>query len=84
MINLSKSIFNRMNEGYLQFKAIIESALDPNFIVDLEHIRTWTSMQSLIVVSAIDEHYDVLVSHEDLVAVDTLPELYGFVRQKLS
>ncbi len=71
-----------MNPSYPEFKARIEEALDPKFTVDVEQIRTWTSMQSLIAVSAIDEHYDVLITYEDLASVSTLQELHDVVQRK--
>jgi len=73
-----------MNAGYSEFKSIIEGVLDAKFVVELERLRTWTSMQSLIAVSAIDEHYDVLVSHNELASVNTLYELYQLINSKNS
>lgn len=71
-----------MNADYPEFKSIIEGVLDAKFVVDLEKLRTWTSMQALIAVSAIDEHYNVLVSYEDLASVNTLEELHLLIISK--
>ncbi|OFZ56965.1 MAG: hypothetical protein A3D92_06905 [Bacteroidetes bacterium RIFCSPHIGHO2_02_FULL_44_7] len=73
-----------MYTGYSEFKGIIESVLDAKFVVDLEKLRTWTSMQALIAVSAIDEHYNVLVSYDELASVSTLQELYLLINSKNS
>jgi hypothetical protein len=40
-------------------------------------------MQTLIVVSALDEHYDVLLSHEELKQAKKLEELYSILLQKI-
>lgn len=73
-----------MNAEYSEFKSIIEGVLDAKFVVDLEKLRTWTSMQTLIAVSAIDEHYDVLVSYNELSSVNTLQELHVLIISKKS
>lgn len=49
-----------------------------------DKVQDWTSMQSLIVVSAIDEHYDVLMSHEELKNVNSLEGLHQKVLSKLN
>lgn len=73
-----------MNKTYSEFNALVKSLLDPKFTSDYESIDTWTSMQSLIVVSAIDEHYNVLISYEDLKEVKSLEDLYVIVMHKIS
>lgn len=68
-----------MEKDYSEFKKIVSDALTNSRIEDIEDIRSWTSMQVLIVVSAIDEHYDVLISHEEMKSISRLQELFSLV-----
>mgnify|MGYP001067845248 CR=1 FL=1 len=72
-----------MNKKYSEFNSLIKSLLDPKFTANYEHVDTWTSMQTLIVVSAIDEHYDVVIAYEELKACSTVKELYELVVSKV-
>lgn len=60
----------------------MKDAFAGSFASAYDKVQDWTSMQSLIVVSAIDEHYDVLMSHEELKNVMKLEELHQKVLQK--
>lgn len=73
-----------MEKDYSQFKEIVSEALSNSRIHDVEDIRSWTSMQVLIVVSAIDEHFDVLISHEEMGGVTQFQELFNLVTNKLT
>lgn len=73
-----------MKHDYATFKSQMEEAMNSSYHMDLENVRSWTSMQSLIAVSAIDEHYDVLIAHEELSAIGTLKQLFRLVVQKIS
>lgn len=73
-----------MNHDFATFKSQLDEAMNSSYHIDLENLRSWTSMQALIAVSAIDEHYDVLITHDELAAVSTLKELFALVQQKAS
>lgn len=71
-----------MELDYSRFKSQLEEAMNSSYHMDIENVRSWTSMQSLIAVSAIDEHYDVLIDHEEMAAIDSLDQLFTLVSQK--
>ncbi|MDX2362354.1 MAG: hypothetical protein QNK23_16215 [Crocinitomicaceae bacterium] len=72
-----------MEAGYENFSEMVQELFDPQFSFDHSNVESWTSMQSLIVVSAIDEHYDILLSHEELKQAKKLADLYSILTQKL-
>lgn len=63
------------------FKSVIQKEFPTNPSI-AEEMEDWTSMQALIIVSAIDEHFDVLIEHEDLKTSNNILELYNRVKQK--
>lgn len=71
-----------MKLDYAAFKSQLEEAMNSSYHMDIENVRSWTSMQALIAVSAIDEHYNVLISHDELAAVKSLKQLLALVEQK--
>lgn len=82
MVDLTNGVYRLMNESYTEFSALVKGLLDPKFSSDYERIETWTSMQSLIVVSSIDEHYDLVVTYEELHACNTLKDLFEVLKNK--
>lgn len=62
---------------------MIKELFDPQFTFDYANVESWTSMQTLIVVSSLDEHYDVLLSHEELKQAKKLEDLYAILLQKI-
>lgn len=64
------------------FEELIKEQFDGVYQKRYNQLREWSSMQSLIVVSAIDEHYDVLISQSELNEVETLLALHGLVIRK--
>lgn len=72
-----------METDFKEFSAMIEELFEPQFNFDHRSLESWTSMQALIVVSAIDEHYGILLSHEELKQAKTLEELHEILKQKL-
>jgi acyl carrier protein len=72
-----------MEKDFTVFSKMIQDLFDPQFSFDYLNVESWTSMQTLIVVSALDEHYDVLLSHEELKQVKKLEELYSILLQKI-
>jgi acyl carrier protein len=72
-----------MDKTFDFFQRIIQDQFVGSFASLYDKISEWTSMQSLIVVSTIDEHYDVLMSHEEFKNVTSLEALHQKVLQKL-
>lgn len=71
-----------MEKEFSKFDQMIQGLFDPKSSFDYRLVETWSSMQSLIVVSAIDEHYDMLVGHEDLKRLKSVEELHTFLLKK--
>ena len=65
------------------FEDVIKEQFDGVYQKRYNLLREWSSMQSLIVVSAIDEHYDVLISQSELNSVETLAALHELVLKKI-
>lgn len=72
-----------MKAGFVEFSKMVQALFEPQFSFDYLNVKSWTSMQALIVVSAIDEHYDVLLSHEDLKQTKKLEDVYSILMGKL-
>jgi len=72
-----------MDKTFDFFEGVIKAQFIEPFASAYNKIDEWTSMQSLIVVSTIDEHYDVLLSHEELKTVSSLQALHQKVLHKL-
>ncbi len=73
-----------MDESFSFFQSLIQAQFEGTFASSFDKIREWTSMQSLIVVSTIDEHYDVLVSHETMKKMQDLESLHAYILQQRS
>lgn len=72
-----------MDKTFDFFQGVIKEQFIGPFASVFDKIDEWTSMQSLIVVSTIDEHFDVLMSHEELKSVTSLQALHQKVLQKM-
>lgn len=72
-----------MEIDFATFTNMIQELFDPQYSFDASNVESWSSMQSLIVVSAIDEHYSVWLSHEDLKEAKQLTDLFSIFKQKL-
>lgn len=72
-----------MDESFSFFQSLIQSQFEGSFASSYDKVTEWTSMQSLIVVSTIDEHYDVLVSHDELKKTQNLESLHGYILQQM-
>jgi acyl carrier protein len=72
-----------MDKTFDFFEGVIKEQFVGPFASAYDKIGEWTSMQSLIVVSTIDEHYDVLLGHEELKELNSLQALHQKVLQKL-
>lgn len=69
---------------FLFFEDIIKQQFEGVYQNRYNQLREWSSMQSLIVVSTIDEHYDVLINQKDLNDAESLAELHALVIQKMT
>lgn len=72
-----------MDRSFSFFSKLIQEQFEGSFATVFDKITDWTSMQSLIVVSTIDEHYDVLLSHEELKNAHSLEDLHEMVLLKM-
>lgn len=73
-----------MDESFSFFQSLIQAQFEGAFANSFDKVSEWTSMQSLIVVSTIDEHYDVLVSHETMKKTHDLEGLHAHILQQRS
>jgi len=46
---------------------------------ELRQIRTWSSLNALVLISRINEELDVIISSVDLSRINTIAELYSFL-----
>ncbi len=65
-----------------QFEKIIKDQFQGVYEKRFNQLKDWSSMQILIVISSIDEHYDVLLTHEEIKSVGNLDDLHELVRTK--
>ncbi len=72
-----------MDKNFSFFQELIQEQFAGSFASSYDKIDEWTSMQSLIVVSTIDEHFDVIMSHEELKNVTSLEALHAKVLLKM-
>ncbi len=47
-------------------------------------LEEWSSMQALVVIALVDEHYGVALTGEDLLNCDTVNDLYNLIEKKSS
>ncbi|MBP5983501.1 MAG: acyl carrier protein [Fluviicola sp.] len=57
-----------------------ESLID--FTTPFRHIRTWSSLNALVLIARINEEFDVMISSTDLAGLVTLEELFEFISTK--
>ena len=69
---------------FSDFEKMIKDLFDADYPFDVSLTESWSSMQSLIIVSAIDEHYDVLLSHQELKSSKNIQELHRVLIKKNS
>jgi acyl carrier protein len=73
-----------MENAFHAFQLLVKDQFTPSFKEIYDQPEDWSSMQSMLVVNAIDEAYDVLISHEELARVKELEELYTLLKTKLA
>lgn len=64
------------------FKQTIKEEFPEDFPEDWEYISSWSSMQMLLIMTAINDRYDVLISHEDFKQAKSVEELFEITCQK--
>jgi len=45
-------------------------------------LEEWSSMQALVVIALVDEHYDVPLTGEDLMQCETVQDIYDKIKSK--
>lgn len=66
------------------FENLMQGLHEPEVKFDYKNPNNWTSMQTLIAISAIDEEYDVILEHEDLKKVTSLNQLFVLIKSKMN
>lgn len=67
---------------FTKFESIIQNQFQGVYKTRYKNLKDWSSMQVLIVISTIDEHYDLLLTHEEIKAADSLQELHQILLKK--
>ena len=65
------------------FKRLIEKQFDNNEFIPND-LHSWTSLQMLININAIDEYYDVLFSGAEIKATASLEDLHQKIINKVN
>lgn len=72
-----------VNRDFAFFESVIKELFIGVYAKRYNRLDEWSSMQSLIVVSAIDEHFDVILEHPEMKQANSLEELHEIVLQKI-
>ena len=64
-----------------EFEEIQKGTLAPEF--NFRKMEDWSSMHALVVIALIDSEYDVLLNGNDLRSLETIQDLYDFIKNKL-
>lgn len=71
-----------MDPELKEFHSFIKGQFSSYNIKDFEKIENWSSLQTLVVLSAIDEKYGILIPYEDLNQMKSLEDMYHFIQSK--
>ncbi len=63
----------------VEFEEIENGTLQPE--TNFRDIDEWSSMHALIIIALIDVEYEVTVKGEDLIKMETIQDLFDFVKQ---
>jgi len=63
-----------------EFEEIEKGSLNPQ--TNFRSIDEWSSMHALIIIALVDVEYDVTVGGEDLVKMETIQDLFDFIKNK--
>jgi acyl carrier protein len=61
-----------------EFEDVQQGVLHPK--TNFREIDDWSSMYALIIIALIDLEYEVTVKGEDLMKIETIQELFDFVK----
>jgi len=62
-----------------EFEDVQPGVLNPK--TNFREIDDWSSMYALIIIALIDLEYGVTVKGEDLIKIETIQELFDFVKE---
>ncbi len=73
-------------EKFLQFTAdeLLVDANEINMNTTFRSIRTWSSLNALVLISRINEETDLLISSRDLTACQTLEDIHLLIKSKIN
>lgn len=63
-----------------EFDEIKPGSLKEN--TSFKDLEEWSSMQALVVIALVDEHYEVALSGEDLMQCETVKDIYNKIIEK--
>ena len=63
-----------------EFDEIKPGSLNEN--TSFKDLEEWSSMQALVVIALVDEHYEVALSGEDLMQCETVKDIYNKIIEK--
>lgn len=70
-------------DNFLQiFKALFQEENEISADSKFRELEEWSSMQALIVIAAIDEHFGVTIPERDFRAAQTVSDLYQLTIKK--
>ncbi len=58
---------------------LLVSLEDISMSTELRQIRTWSSLNALVLISRINEEIDVIISSVDLASIGSIADLYSFL-----
>jgi len=71
------------DHSFNSFKQLIKDQFMEYNIENYAHVTSWSSMQTLIIINAIDEYYNVLIDHKDINNIQTIASLHQIVMKKM-
>jgi len=63
-----------------EFDEVEKNSLEPS--TSFRQMEGWSSMHALILIALVDNHFDVLLTGEELRGLDTIQDLYSLLESK--
>jgi len=63
-----------------EFDEVDKNSLEPS--TSFRQMEGWSSMHALILIALVDNHFDVLLTGEELRGLDTIQDLYSLLESK--
>jgi acyl carrier protein len=63
-----------------EFDELEKGTLNPSF--SIRNMDGWSSMHALLLIALVDNHYELLLTGEDLRSIETVQELYDLIQSK--